>query len=72
MKSECLLVKSLYDYDSIMTAVEAYRRLAGIKIQDSDLYWRCVFLDCKYDPEMTIKEFENYVIAVSVQRHDNM
>ena len=57
-----LLNKELYEKDIILLAVKQYSRLAVVKINDQGIYWECKFLKCKYDAEVTIREFENYAI----------
>lgn len=60
--TKLLLSTDIYSYANIMETCEAYREFADIKIEEMDSYYELTFDDCKYDPDITIKEFENYLI----------
>lgn len=60
--TKLLLSTDIYSYANIRETCEAYRGFADIKIKEMDSYYELTFDDCKYDPDITIKEFENYLI----------
>lgn len=64
-----LLNKELYERDIILLTAKQYRGLAAVKINDKGNYWECEFLKCKYDAEVTIREFENYAIDLANVRN---
>ena len=53
---------TIYSDTSVMSACLAYDGYASIKIQRSHDYIEVLFDQCKYAPELTMKEFENYLI----------
>lgn len=67
-KGSLLLNKELYDRDKVLYAVKQYNRLAAIKVIDKKTHWECRFSGCKYEPELTMKEFENYIINIENAR----
>ena len=64
MNKELQLSKKFYTFDKVETAMRAFSEIADIRIQDGGGYWKSVFVDCKFDPEKTAKEFENYLICL--------
>lgn len=56
------LNKELYEKDSLQDAVNAYRELAKIEVQEQDFYWIIQFGQCRYEEKQTVAEFENYLI----------
>ncbi len=64
-----LLHKELFNVDMILLAAKQYHELALITVHEKRWHWECVFSNCKYDIEMTTKEFENYVINMINVRH---
>lgn len=59
---ELKLNADIYDVQKVKIAADAYKELCKIKLRTADDYIICNFTDCLYDPEETIKEFENYTI----------
>ncbi len=57
-----MLNKDIYDKAVILSAIQQYHELALIRVQEKRNHWECTFSDCKYDIQVTMKEFENYVI----------
>lgn len=57
-----LLSTDIYSDTNIKKTCNAYRGFADIKIMKKDSYYELTFENCKYDPDITIKEFENYLI----------
>lgn len=58
------LAKQIFTRKTIDTAINDYRELTQIKINDEREYWNINFFHCKYDKEVTEKEFENYLIGL--------
>lgn len=61
-KGKLLLNKDLYGRAAILAAIQQYHGLALIRVHEKGNHWECTFSDCKYDMQVTMKEFENYVI----------
>ncbi len=59
-----MLNKDLYDKAVILSAIQQYHELALIQVHEKGNHWECIFSDCKYDIQITMKEFENYVINI--------
>lgn len=55
----------IYDKETVLNAVEAYKELCTIKFLEANDYFECVFENCKYDETVTVSEFENYVIDLT-------
>ena len=64
---ELKISKQIYARSSIDTAVSAFRNHAKIQIRETLSYWCLLFRHCKYDPKLTMKEFENYLIGLENQ-----
>lgn len=64
---ELKISKEIYARNSVDAAVTAYRNHADILIRETLADWRLVFRHCKYDPKLTTKEFENYLIGLENQ-----
>ena len=67
MMSDIMLHCTIYESSTIQQAVKAYSSLARIEFHRQNDYIVCNFYDCKYDKEITIKEFLNYLIDLSNQ-----
>lgn len=57
-----LLSTEIYSEKNIKETCDAYKNFAKIKIKRKDNYIELIFISCKYDPNVTVKEFENYLI----------
>lgn len=69
MSSNALLFDlDLYDYDLLCAAAEDYRQLAHILVHQDGQTARCEFVKCVYDAELTVAEFSNYVLGLTVQK----
>lgn len=55
---------SIYSCITIEKAIQAYQFLATIQISKNKDYTELTFVNCKYDTDVTIKEFENYMIGI--------
>ena len=62
--TKLLLSADIYSYTNIIETCDAYRGFADIKFTKKDSYYELTFDDCKYDSDITIKEFENYLINI--------
>lgn len=49
-------------------AVKEFAGISNIVVNIEENFLRCVFTNCIYDVEITLKEFENYVIDLNNQR----
>lgn len=58
------LNRSVYSEDSIKVALQAYKDFAAITMNDEAHEIVLIFELCRYDEELTVKEFENYLIGV--------
>ncbi len=56
--------KEIYDEKSLSGAVEAYKGFAEIKIEDIGESWTVSFEKCINGEQITVKEFENYLIGI--------
>ncbi len=59
-----LLKKQIYQKDSILQTIEAYREIASVLLLENETDWICDFVWTEYEQGLTIKEFENYVISL--------
>jgi hypothetical protein len=72
MTNELKLSKSFYNKKVILKASKDYDKLASIQIKELDEYIICIFNDCKTDLELVLKEFCNYLIALTVKEKGYM
>lgn len=56
------LSKLLYEEEYIRKAIFDYQNLTTISLSDENTHFVCTFENCKYTVDLTIREFENYVI----------
>ena len=54
--------KELYSIRSIHAAAEAFRHLADFSISEDQTYITVTVAHCRYNEDITISEFGNYVI----------
>lgn len=57
-----LLSTEIYSEKNIKETCDAYKDFAKIKMKKKGIYRELIFNRCKYDPNVTVKEFENYLI----------
>ena len=62
--SKLVLKKEIYSACTIETAVSAFRNIASITVESQSQQFVLQFSDCKTDTDLTIKEFENYLIGL--------
>ena len=67
MKTKLYLTNELFDLTVIQHAAADYGHLAHIAISQRGKDWVITFRNCKYDPDRTVKEFENYLIGLANQ-----
>lgn len=58
------LKTDVYNIENIEKACVAYKDYAKIKIKMKNNRIELIFCKCKYNDDITIKEFENYLINV--------
>ena len=58
------LNKGLFSRSNINEAMDAFKKYALLRIEEDDRYWILNFNKCLYDAGITVKEFENYLIAL--------
>ena len=63
--NELYLSKDIYSTYLIEQTIVAFSNLADISFYDNDNHNICVFKNCIYSLDQTIKEFENYLIDLS-------
>lgn len=61
------LHKEIYLRNAVEEAVDAFKNLAEIILEESENYYCLSFTNCKADPCITIKEFGNYVLNMTIQ-----
>lgn len=69
--SKIRLNKELYSIKDIEKAKQSYRNLAEISFMETDCYYILTFDDCYYDEDLTMKEYDNYVIDLMVSKNGN-
>ena len=57
-----LLSTEIYSENNIKETCDAYKDFVKIKVKRKGIYIELIFNSCKYDPNVTVKEFENYLI----------
>ena len=62
LMNKLILSMDIYSADSIEETCNAYRNLARIRIKKRKECMELIFDRCRYDTDITIKEFENYLI----------
>ena len=66
MKDRLRLNKEIYKQEKIDETIKTFGKLAYIQlIVQEEHYYECIFSNCKYDVIRTVREFENYLIAIS-------
>lgn len=57
-----LLSTEIYSEKNIKETCDVYKDFAKIKVKRKGSHIELIFNSCKYDPNVTVKEFENYLI----------
>lgn len=63
--NDLTLKKELFQLTNIEQTIDAFADLCTVLVSEQENTYICVFLDCRYDYENTVKEFENYLIDLS-------
>lgn len=58
------LSSEIFSLKKINLTKNIYSGYADITVGKEDDYWTLRFFNCKYDKEITIREFENYLIGL--------
>lgn len=66
--SKLQLSTDVYSLDNIEKTCTVYKDYAKIKIKKKRHRVEVIFDRCRYDSEITMKEFENYLINVESSR----
>ena len=65
MKHDLQLSSDIFSLQAVEAAVRAYSGLACIQVESRPGGWLLSFTDCRYDPRLTIREFNNYLINLA-------
>lgn len=65
MKNKLFLTKEIYGLENIKQAINDYNNLAVIELKEDENYFYCTFNETYYDLDLTINEFENYLIGLT-------
>lgn len=57
-----LLSAEIYSEKNIKETCDVYKDFARIKMKRKNNHIELIFNGCKYDPDITVKEFEKYLI----------
>ena len=63
MNNTIELTKDFYDRIAISKAVDAYASIASIKISETEKAFICEVISSKYDTQLVLNEFANYVLG---------
>lgn len=66
--SELFLAKEFYTDTYINKARRDYKGITDITIIDEGSYYRLIFQDCIYPEDITMCEFENYLIDLMAKK----
>ena len=61
---ELKLSKMIYSLQCIKETVGVYSGFSKMEILNRGTHWGVVFSACRYDENLTTKEFENYLIGM--------
>ncbi len=70
MMKKVKLNKIFYQEADIKKTIDAFSKIACIKYCDKDEFFSLEIEESKFDPDVTLMEFENYLIALSNKRGD--
>ena len=65
MKHDLQLSSEIFSRQTIEAAIRAYSGLARIQVESQPGGWLLSFTHCQYDPQLTIREFNNYLVNLS-------
>lgn len=61
LKMTIKLNKEIYNLGHIRQAITDYSPLSSIVLSEDESYYLCDFSGCRYEEQLTAKEFINYV-----------
>ena len=64
MNNSTELTKAFYDIFHILEAINAYRGIANIKIDENQDYYICTVVSSKHSSQLVLNEFSNYVLGL--------
>lgn len=64
MNNSIELTKKFYDKSYILEAINAYKGIANIKIDENQDYYICTVVSSKHSPQLVLNEFSNYVLGL--------
>ena len=68
MINEIIFDSEIYEKKAIVKAIDEYRRIAQIEIEQNEGYYTCRIIDSfLYDIELVRAEFGNYVLFLTVR-----
>lgn len=65
---ELKISKKIYSKKTLMHAIEMYSKLTYIESEENENYWTLHFFKCKFDENLTVSEFENYLIGLENEK----
>ncbi len=65
MKNRLCLTKKIYCLEKIKQAIDDYKNIAVIELKENHDYYYCDFKETYYALDLTINEFENYLIGLT-------
>ncbi len=65
IKNELLISSEIFSDEILRAAVQAYNGLARIQVEQTAENWLLTFQECRYDVELTIHEFSNYLVNLA-------
>ena len=65
--NKLFLSMEIYSREMVQATIVAFSELAEIEYYDEKGYYVCAFKKVVYQLEETIKEFENYLIDLSIK-----
>ncbi len=69
--NELLFDIDLYALSAIQKAVSDYKQIVQVKCSSENSQIRCSFFDFRYDVQLTMDEFANHVLMLSVKEEKN-
>lgn len=62
--------KAIYNEANILRAIQDYRDICRIELDENSDEFICSFFDCKVELLLTVYEFANYLIELSNSRSE--
>ena len=64
--NDCLkLSKEFYTKNIIEKVIKDYSEICNVRLIEEEKYYNCIFIDTIMDAEITMKEFEDYLIGLT-------